>query len=190
MGSVYKVSPAGVESLLYSFPSTIGPESMNPSGGLLQASDGNFYGVTRFGGAAGRGTVYRITPDGTFTQIYAFQADPDGRAPTGSLIQATDGNLYGTTTDGGSASAGTVFRLTLTGTETVLYSFTGRSDGMYPQTGVIQARDGQLYGTTPFGDLINQIGGGTVFRLGLSGEYKLMHSFSSSGEGGALPVGD
>ena len=119
-GTVFKITPAGTETVLHSFGAT-GTDGQSPSGSLLLGSDGNFYGVTPNGGSSancklanGCGTVYRITPSGVETVLYSFGTTAsDGLVPSGALIQASDGNLYGTTVDGGMAGMGNVFRLEL-----------------------------------------------------------------------------
>ena len=132
-GTVFRVTPSGVERVLYSFGSK-STDGQGPSGALVQASDGNFYGTTASGGStasngsansncasanvysgySGCGTIYKITPTGIATVLYSFGSTPeDGTVPTGALLQASDGNLYGTTTAGGAANEGTVFKLIL-----------------------------------------------------------------------------
>jgi uncharacterized repeat protein (TIGR03803 family) len=120
-GAVFRITPSGAGTVLYSFGA--GPsDGQNPSGALVLASDGNFYGTTLAGGmpnanckaSNGCGTLYRITPSGTETVLYSFGTNAgDGIGPSGALLQASDGNLYGTTTAGGTANAGTVFKLVL-----------------------------------------------------------------------------
>ena len=136
-------------SVLYSFSG--GADGASPSlGSLFQGADGNFYGTTSAGGTHGSGTVFKITPSGKLTTIYGFCAQTgcaDGKTPNGRLVQADDGNLYGTTNTGGANGYGTVFRLTRGGALTTLYSFcaqTNCADGEYPTAGLIQAIDGNL----------------------------------------------
>jgi uncharacterized protein (TIGR03437 family) len=131
--------------------------------GLVQATDGNFYGTTS-GGANGYGTVFKITPGGALTTLYSFQDGADGADPEAGLIQAADGNFYGTTTGEDSASYGTVFKITPDGMLTTLNSFDG-TDGDEPSAGLVQASDGNLYGTTYSG---GAKGAGTVFKLVLA----------------------
>lgn len=170
-----------------------GSNGSQPGAALVQGADGNFYGTTSEGGNgpyAGFGTVFKITPGGTLTTLYAFCSQPnctDGAAPQTGFIQAADGNFYGTTTFGGAAPApaggGTVFKITPAGTLTTLYTFSsdpgnpGYAGGNYPFTGVIQALDGNLYGTTQTGG----DGQGTVFKLTLGGTLTILHSFCSQG---------
>src|SRR5271169_6492208 len=151
-GSVFNITPSGTLTGLYVF----GTDSYSalPSG-LVQATDGNFYGTTNYNVANFDGTVFRITPSGTLTTIYTFCSQSnctDGALPYDGLIQATDGKFYGTTGNGGTSSAcyqgcGTVFRISPGGVLTTLHSFDG-TDGASPYAGLIQAADGNLYGTT------------------------------------------
>ncbi len=163
-GTVFKITPRGTLTSLYSFA---GSDGANPHAGLVQGSDGNFYGTTEFGGTgqcANRcGTVFKITPSGTLTTLYDF-AGSDGFKPQAGLVQGSDGNFYGTTTGGGANNGkGTVFKITPSGTLTTLYSFAG-SDGAFPQAGLVQGSDGNFYGTTAGGGANFA---GTVFRLGV-----------------------
>src|SRR2546427_9783858 len=130
-----------------------GPAGLqNPQAPLIQGTDGNFAGPTVSGGTFGAGTVFQLTPAGTLTVLYAFTGGTDGAGPVAGVIQAADGNFYGTTSQGGASNAGTVFQLTPAGTLTVLYAFTGGStDGAPPYAGLIQATDGNFYGTTANG---------------------------------------
>src|SRR6267378_3149959 len=137
-----------------------GPQ--NPQAPLIQGTDGNFYGTTANGGAFSAGTVFQLTPAGTLTVLHEFAGGTDGAAPVAGLIQAADGNFYGTTSQGGASNAGTVFQLTPAGTLTVLHEFAGGTDGAAPVAGLIQAADGNFYGTTTQGGASNA---GTVFQL-------------------------
>lgn len=193
-------APAGAQtfSTLYSF--TGGSDGAYPLGGLIQASDGNLYGTTTYSSASGAsglggfGTVFRITTAGQLQTLYTFTGGDDGANPSGRLVQASDGNLYGTTAYGGASGQGThghgtVFRITLSGQLTTIYSFTGGSDGGYIASGLIQARDGYLYGAAEAGgDYGSTSGGyGTVFRISTLGA---LSAFSfTGGEQGANPVG-
>ena len=154
--------PVAAQTLtdLHSFSGYSG-DGMFPSA-LIQASDGNLYGTTEGGAANDYGTVFQISTSGTLTTLYRFSGRSDGSEPKAALIQASDGNLYGTTSEGGYDGYGTVFKITLSGTLTTLYSFGGGSDGGTPATGLIQGRDGFLYGTTVIGGANND---GVVFAL-------------------------
>jgi len=171
LGTVFQITTNGTLRTLYYFDGD--RNGGFPQGGLVQASDGNLYGTTEVGGvpnwyALTGGTVFRITTNGTLTSLYAFTGGTDGGSPLANLVQASDGNLYGTTFYGGNTNLdngwgyGTVFCITTNGVETVIYSFTGAVDGGNPVGGLIQASDGKLYGTTEYG---GASGYGTVFSL-------------------------
>ena len=172
-GTVFKISTTGALSTLYNFCSqTNCVDGLSPEAGLVQASDGNFYGTTTAGGSylkapcnanKGCGTVFKITSGGALTVLHSFKSS-DGRLPMGGLLQAKDGNLYGTTSQGGKAG-GTVFEITLSGTLTTLHKFV-RTEGFGPFAGLIQSSDGTLYGTNTFGGL--KANSGTVFSLTLA----------------------
>jgi uncharacterized repeat protein (TIGR03803 family) len=201
-GTVFKITPSGTLTTLYSFCSRTGcTDGANPLGTLVQATDGNFYGITYLGGSNDNGTVFRITRSGTLTTLYRFCSQSgctDGADPEG-LVQATDGNFYGTTsgggvngTDCGSGGCGTVFRITPSGTLTTLYSVcsqTGCTDGSLPYAGLVQATDGNFYGTTYHGGANNL---GTVFKITPSGTLTTLYSFCSQGgtacTDGATPI--
>src|SRR5207245_4252504 len=157
-----------------------------PMGALLQATDGNFYGTTKFGGA-GFGTVFKMTPTGTVTVLSALSNDQVGTAPVAPVLQGTDGNFYGTTTIGSLLKQGTVFRMTPAGGVSTVHAFAGGShDGAGPVTGVLQAADGALYGTTVAG---GSAAAGTVFSVTQTGTFTLLHAFSGGSTDGALPHG-
>ncbi len=173
-GAVYKISPAGNFTVLHFFNG--GTDGGTSMGGLLLATDGNFYGTTSTNGSGNQGTIYQITPAGNFSVLHTLTG-AEGSSPYGSLIQANDGNLYGTTKDGGTFGSGSVFKITLSGNFTSLYSFAGGTDGASPRAGVIQAKDGNLYGTTMNGGATNK---GTVYKLTLSGTETVLHAFDGS----------
>jgi uncharacterized repeat protein (TIGR03803 family) len=194
---ILHITPANVvsagitESVLYSFGAIASGDGYDPQGNLVQASDGNFYGSTLFGGANSYGTVVRITPAGNEDLLYSFGsvASGDGQVPHGgTLIQASDGNLYGTTTDGGANRNGTVFQLTLGGAESILWSFgaNGSNDGTNPISSLIQGSDGALYGMTPTG---GQYGSGAVVRITLAGNEEVLWSFGGVFGDGHGPSG-
>ncbi len=169
-GSIFKITTSGTLTTLASFSSTNGSQ---PSGGLVQGHDGNFYGTTSQGGAAGgqAGTVFKMTSSGTLTTLYNFCSQSgcaDGAASSAGLLQATDGNFYGTTGGGGTHGSGTVFAITSDGSFSSLYSFCSLggascTDGAYPYVGLIQGTDGKLYGVTTEGGNANYAG--TAFSL-------------------------
>jgi len=188
-GTVFRISTNGLIATLYSFTggndggnSSSGVIETNPAAGLIQASDGQLYGTTEFGGTYGFGTVFQITTNGSLTTLYSFTGGMDGGNSTASLMQASDGNLYGTASGGN--LFGALFRITTNGAFTALYSFSGANDGAYPEAPLIQARDGNLYGTASAGG-INGLG--TVFRVSLSGDFDSFFSFNDTD--GATPAG-
>ena len=156
-GTVFKISPAGTLTTLYSFTGTAS------CGGLVQGSDGNFYGTTPSGGTSDNGSVFKISPAGLLTTLYSFTGGTDGSLPSAELVQVGDGNFYGTTTQGGANGFGTVFEITSGGSMSIVYSFTTGINGAM----LIQGSDGNFYGTTPNGGSSSNCDGGcgTVFRL-------------------------
>ena len=181
LGTVFRMTPAGVVTVLHSFSGS--PDGNAPKAGLIQASDGNFYGTTYFGGGLGFGCVFRMTPAGAVTILHGFTDTPDGRNPRASLIQTNDGNLWGTTEKGGPRGRGTVFGMTLAGGTFFQYAFTGAADGAYPYSAVIQAKNGSLYGTVYAGDSSTL---GRVFRV-TGSTVSVVHTFTG-GADGANPV--
>ena len=190
-GSVFKITPSGTLTTVYSFCSQNGCADGEVSGSaLVQATDGNFYGTTVFGGANGNGTVFKITPSGTLTTLHSFCSQTncgDGEYPTGALVQATDGNLYGTTYGGGAnLHYGTVFKITPSGTLTTLYSFcsqTGCTDGANPYyAGLVQATNGDFYGAASSGGTGSScyLGCGTIFEITARGTLRTLHSFNDT----------
>ena len=167
-GTVFKITPTGTLTTLYSFCSQSNcPDGEQPWGGLVQASNGNFYGTTQYGGPNGDGgTVFEITPSGTLTTLYSF-VGTDGVHPVAELVQGSDGNFYGTTSYGGAHVYGTAFKVTPAGALTTLYNFCtlpNCRDGGHVAAGLVQATDGFFYGTTESGGSNDD---GTVFRLGV-----------------------
>jgi uncharacterized repeat protein (TIGR03803 family) len=200
-GTVFKITPKGTLTTLYSFcPQSDCTDGSFPNG-LVQATNGDLYGTTLFGGERDYGTVFKITPSGTLTSLYSFcpfdtsNGDHDsgctnGFTPYGPLIQGTDGDFYGTTYGGGAYDLGTVFKITPGGALTTLYSFcsqSGCTDGESPEAGLVQAADGDLYGTTVGGGVNGPYG--TVFKITPGGRLTTLYSFcSQSGcTDGAMP---
>jgi uncharacterized repeat protein (TIGR03803 family) len=179
-GTVFKLNKKGKMTVLHSFADD--GDGIWPMAGLLRDAEGNLYGTTSQGGALGNGAVFKVDVRGTETVIHSFDCSTGGCYPWGGLIQDAQGNLYGTTVTGGTYGVGTVFKLDATGTETVLYSFTGGDDGMYPSLGYL-ARDasGSLYGTTWTDS--GETGNGVVYRLDKDGNQTVLHSFSGGLDG-------
>jgi uncharacterized repeat protein (TIGR03803 family) len=178
-GSVFQYPLGGSANTIYSF--TNGADGANPQGNLIQGLDGNLYGTARFGGASSNGTAFRLSTSGAFTVLHTFSGGADGGNPRSGFVLGSDGNLYGTTINGGKGS-GTVFKMSTNGTLNTLYSFSG-SDGANPHTGLIQGKDGGLYGTTFAGGSKNS---GTIFRISLNGVFSSHYSFTG-GNDGATP---
>lgn len=175
-GTVFKITPGGVPTVLHSFNCTDG---CNPVAGLIQGADGNFYGTT----FAANGTVFKISSTGVFTTIHSFNF-VDGSGPNALLVQGTDGNFYGTTDSGGMNGNGTVFRITSGGTFKQLHSFTCGGDGCVPVAGLVQGADGSFYGTSREG---GTNGDGTVFKISPTGTLTTLQTFT--GADGAAPFG-
>jgi len=205
-GTVFKLTLAGTATILHSFTGTDGA---NPTAALILGRDGNFYGTTYAGGANGYGTVFKVTPKGKLTTLYSFCSQggadcTDGQYPVAALVQASNGNFYGTTGSGGAVNeicnfagavgCGTIFEITAGGKLATLYSFcsqTGCADGLYPEAPLVQGIDGNLYGTTRTGD--PSIGSaGSIFKVTLAGKLISLYNFSCSGDScpdGESPVG-
>jgi uncharacterized repeat protein (TIGR03803 family) len=178
-GTVFKLTPGGTLSVLHNFDGTDGSF---PASTLVQATDGNFYGTTNSGGNSscvqGCGTIFKITPAGTFKVLHSFDGT-DGEYPQAGLMQATDGYLYGTTSPAFTSTAcpgvscGTIFRITLAGAFQTVHTFSG-SDGSIPVGGLMQSTNGILYGTTELGGTstnpncqLNDFGCGTIYSLSI-----------------------
>jgi len=180
LGTVFKVTPSGTQTTLHTFA---GPDGSEPLAGLVQGTNGSFYGTTNMGGAQGYGVIFKITPSGAFTTLHSFCSQSgctDGENPYAALVQGIDGNLYGTTLGGGSSKGfGTVFKITPSGTLTTLHRFCTQSscpDGKFPQTGLVQASNGNFYGTTISG---GASGGGTIFEITPTGKLTTLYNVCS-----------
>jgi len=185
-GTVYKLTLGGKLTTLYTFcPSLPCIDGQGPTG-LMQASDGNFYGTTTVGGRFKEGTIFKVTPSGMFTVLYSFCSlanCTDGERPYFPPIQGIDGNFYGTTDSGGAKGAGIVYELTASGTYQVLYSFCNYGSGTCPDgsipTNIVQDSKGNLFGTTTFGGSNNW---GTVFEITSTKQYIVLQSFDFNHE--------
>jgi uncharacterized repeat protein (TIGR03803 family) len=170
------MTTGGKPTTLYSFTGTA--DGSSPAG-LVQATGGQLYGTTPGGGTTGNGTVFKMTTGGKLTTLYSFTGTGDGSSP-GRLVQGTDGNFYGTSQAGGGYNAGTVFKITPAGALTTLYSFCSQAnctDGSYPGAGVVQATDGNFYGTTSNGGAYAY---GTIFEITPTGAFTVLYSFDGS----------
>jgi uncharacterized repeat protein (TIGR03803 family) len=192
-GTVFRMSPSGTLTSLCSFTGSPSDGAF-PSGALVRGDDGNFYGTTAEGGMKDDGTVFRISPRGSYTNLYAFT---DWGGPNATLVQGSDDNLYGTTSFGGenrncSSGCGTIFRISPSGFCTSLYSFgNSPSDGTTLSAGLVQGGDGNFYGTTSEGGVRNYqhpSGYGTIFRISPNGAYTNLYFFTGPPIDGAFPV--
>ncbi len=191
-GVVFKIDVQGNLTVLHTF---------NVSDGAFPRSDltlnnKTLYGTTLSGGASDAGTVFKIsTRGGGFKTLYSFTGQDDGSNPGSGVIRDSEGNLYGTTEDGGMFLSGTLFRLGPLGKLTVLHSFTGGSDGAMPMAEPILDAQGNLFGTTEFGGDANgncvglQSGCGVVYKVGLKRKLTVLHTFTNLNKDGAYPLG-
>jgi uncharacterized repeat protein (TIGR03803 family) len=183
-GAIYKYSlSTNVFTTILSLPADGSQGTQNYSS-FLQGSDGNLYGTTELGGSNGCGTLLKLSTSGALLRAYSFPCGTGGSVPIGPLVQASDGNIYGTTFMGGhltsqgdcKSGCGTIFRLS-NGIVSILYRFLGDPDGEYPIAGLIQGTDGNLYGTTERG---GETESGTIFKITTAAQYQSLYSFSSS----------
>ncbi len=183
-GTLFKLTPAGLLTVLhqftaagifttiYTFDQKIG---YNPYAPFLQGSDGRLYLTMLLGGTAGCGSIIKMTLGGKLETTFSFDCGNGGLAPEGPLMEASDGNFYGTTSGGGRDQLGTIFKLTPDWKFTTLYSFMKiNNDGLNPACGLTQGTDGNLYGTTSGGGTTSS---GTIFQISLDGVYKQLYSF-------------
>jgi uncharacterized repeat protein (TIGR03803 family) len=189
-GIAYQITSTGKYKVLHVFSLSVG--GFNPNAPLIQGADGNFYGTTTLGGKSlsstcvaafssfSCGTIFKMTATGHVTFLHEF-VQTDGAGPIGPVTQASDGNFYGTTSEGGTSKLGVVFKMTSKGVLTVLHSFTG-TDGQNPDGGVVQASDGSLYGTASGG---GTFGHGTIFKVTLAGAFSVLDNFDNTH--GAIP---
>jgi uncharacterized repeat protein (TIGR03803 family) len=190
-GTVFKLTPNGKETVLHVF--TMGSDGVYPIPGLVADAAGNLYGTTLNGGGNCQcGTIFKVTPGGKESLLHVFRRGKDGSFPLAVLIIDAAGNLYGTTGSGGldcngtGLGCGTVFKITPRGKTTVLYRFTGGSDGIYPAAGLLLDQAGNLYGTTANGgsdcDGTGQ-GCGTVFKVAADRTETVLHTFAGANHG-------
>jgi uncharacterized repeat protein (TIGR03803 family) len=178
-GTIFQITTAGTFTTLYSFS---GLDGSSPAAGLILGSDGNFYGTTGSGGSNGPyGTIFKITPAGTLTQLYNFQGK-DGANPGAGLTLGSDGNFYGSTVSGGANNNGSIFIITPGGAFSTLYSFAG-PDGSAPFGALTLGTDGNFYGTTSSGGT-NALYG-TVFKIALAGGLTTIYNFAGADGSGS-----
>jgi len=189
-GVVFEVAPDGTETVLYTFHG--GNDGGQPLAALLPDGKGGFYGTASGAGAHRLGLVFDLSSKGKETVLHAFAGGSDGDGPQSALVADRSGNLYGTTKQGGgsgcsSFGCGTIYEVTPTGAETVLYAFKGDADGANPVASLIRDKAGNLYGTTGFGGDVGGCGGtgcGTVFKLSSHGALKVLFTFTGGNDGG------
>jgi uncharacterized repeat protein (TIGR03803 family) len=183
--TVFKITPAGMLTTLYSFCSQPDcSDGFAPAAPLMQGADGNFYGTTTGYGdeTNDKGTIFQITPDGKLTTFYRFCSQTNCLYSYGmfaGVAQGADGDFYGTDRGGGKNQCGDVFKVSVTGSLTTLYSFCSQPDfvdGFAPESGVIQGIDGNSYGTTLSGGIYDY---GTVFSMTPDGVLTSLYSFCS-----------
>lgn len=183
LGTVFKVTPGGSESVLYSFG---GSDGSYPLANLVMDTAGNLYGTTSEGGGSktcsgGCGTIFMLAANGTESVLHSFAGGSDGANPYAGLLLTKSGIMFGTTRNGGTANAGTVFELAHKGQDKVLHSFAGGTDGAYPVSAVT-AKTGYLYGTTLEG---GASGYGTVYKTSAKvGGGSVLYSFTGGSDGG------
>jgi uncharacterized repeat protein (TIGR03803 family) len=197
-GAIFRLDSSGKTKVIYSFSGTPGP--IHLYGELLAAADGTLYGLTDEGGSAaycyggggnGCGTVFKLDESGELNVLYNFGTNGgagDGLHPAGDLVKDSAGNLYGTTLNGGLGDNGTIFEVTKSGQESVLYRFTGGADGSAPSSSLVRDSSGNLYGMASGGG--GACGGGTVFKLDASGNFSVLYTFRCGRDGGTpSPLG-
>ena len=185
-GTVFRISANGVFSNLYSFRNLRG-DGASPQGTLCAALDGFLYGTTSTNGAgANGGTIFKMNTNGGAPVWSVALSNSTGCVPLAGLVQALDGGLYGTASQGGTGNAGTVFRVSTAGVFSNLYSFTGGTDGGIPEGGLVQGADSELYGTTTTGGNTNENGGlgyGSIFKITTNGTFTLLLDFDGTNGG-------
>jgi len=176
------LAPAQTFSVLYRF--TGGLDGGSPFAGVIQDPSSNLYGTTSSGGDYGGGVVYKVDTAGRETVLHSLGTGTDGAYPLTPVAREKAGNIYGSAYFGGSSGYGTIFKIDTAGNETTLYSFTGGSDGCYPEQGLVGSNSGTLYGTTGY---CGSAGYGTVFKIDSTGKFTLLYSFAGYPSGGANP---
>lgn len=176
-GMVYKMTPKGKLTVLYQFDFTHGGAPI----GLIQGTDGNFYGTAEVGGTGKLGVVFKITSGGKLTVLYNFDG-PHGQEPIGPIIQASDGNFYGTTYRGGTNNIGVVYKMTPTGALTVIHNF--NVGDAFPLAGLVEATDGNFYGAASRG---TATGHGQLFQITPEGKYTVLHNMPHNTAKGSAP---
>ena len=183
-GAVFKIDTAGSETVLYTF--TGGSDGCHPDQGLVMDKAGSLYGTTVGCGSSDQGTVFKVDSAGNFTLLHSFVGQPsDGGAPAwGHLTMDRSSNLYGVTSGGGAYGNGALYRLSKSGTLTLLYSFKGGTDGCDPLGSVLQDKAGNLYGTANY---CGSTGNGAIWKVNQKGKEITLHSFAGGTSDGCNP---
>jgi uncharacterized repeat protein (TIGR03803 family) len=178
-GTIFKIDRNGTETVLYSFPGQ--PGGQMPQAGVIRDAAGNLYGTTVAGGTYNYGSVFEFSASGEMTLLYSFVGGSDGESPDAPLFRTSNGNLYGTTFEGGNG-LGTVFKVDTSGKETVVHPFGDfQNDGDYPESPLASDSKGNLYGTTIQG---GTGGSGVVYQISTQGVYSVVYDFATQAEGG------
>jgi uncharacterized repeat protein (TIGR03803 family) len=175
--------PAQTFSVIYNFAGSA--DGGDPYASLIRDAAGNLYSTVSYGGTSFAGAVFKVDPKGAETVLYSFTGGADGAQPMSALVRDNQGNLYGTTTQGGSAGAGVVFKVDPSGTETVLHNFSGGTDGIIPTGGLLRDKAGNLYGTTSQGGTSND---GVIFKITPRGKEIILHTFTGGATDGKYPT--
>ncbi len=178
-GSIFELAASGIETVLYSFPGP--PGDVNPMSALVRDTNGNLYGTTAI-------SVFELDANGFYTTLHTFSELPDGISPLAGVMRDTAGNLLGTTQYGGVFGRGTVYKIDTAANETVLYSFSGKSDGGVPHAVLLEDSKGNLYGTTEQGGS-PQCSCGTIFRLSPEAKETVLYRFTGSADGSQPAAG-
>jgi len=189
-GVVYKLDTNGKETVLHSFAG-FPTDGSFPVAGVIRDAKGNIYGATGYGGSFRDGVIFKLVKAAKETVLHRFTGARDGGQPSSGLIRDRAGNLYGTTSAGGSGpcgglGCGVLFKRIYTGKQTVLYSFTGGADGSWPRGGLVLDQAGNLYGVAQSGGASNC---GTVFKVDATGKFSVLYTFTCGTDGGNLQSG-
>ena len=176
-GTVFRINRKGVQTFVHAFG---GLDGQDPNAGLVLDEAGNVYGTTQYGGASGRGAVFKVTAAGQESVEYSFDGGADGAYPNGGLVRDAEGNLYGTAYQGGTYNYGTIFKITAFGQFTVLYNFPGGVTGANPYADLNLDQQGNILGVTSTGGAHNF---GTIFKLDTNGNETVLHNFGKEGDG-------
>jgi uncharacterized repeat protein (TIGR03803 family) len=195
-GTIFKVTPGGIESILYQFQSSEPSYNIygqNPYGALVEDQQSNFYGTTYLGGTYDFGTVFKFSPTTGNTLLLSLAAEKHGKNPVFGLLRDPKGNLYGTVPYGGALGFGTVIGISAAGKATVLHAFSGAPDGGQPYSTPVRDSAGNLYGTTSVGGTgpcseSGLVGCGAIFEVTPSGQESVLYSFTGPPTDGEYPL--